>query len=98
MPLALQRPGGITCKRTDGTMRELHPREVVRRLAEQKESQIEEGHLRPDHMHRMIAIPLEYAVSRVIGYIEGKGAIHLAQVYGERKRNLVGQHFRPRGF
>ena len=30
---------------------------VFRRLAEQKESQIEEGHLQPDHVHLMIAIP-----------------------------------------
>jgi putative transposase len=72
--------------------------EVFRRLAEQKESQIEEGHLRPDHVHMMIAIPPKYAVSQVIGYIKGKSAIHLAQVYGERKRNFVGQHFWARGF
>ena len=72
--------------------------EVFRRLAEQKESQIEEGHLRPDHVHMMIAIPPKYAVSQVIGYIKGKSAIHLARVYGERKRNFVGQHFWARGF
>jgi putative transposase len=72
--------------------------EVFRRLAEQKESQIEEGHLRPDHVHMMIAIPPKYAVSPVIGYIKGKSAIHLARVYGERKRNFVGQHFWARGF
>ena len=71
---------------------------VFRRLAEQKESQIEEGHLRPDHVHMMIAIPPKYAVSQVIGYIKGKSAIHLARVYGERKRNFVGQHFWARGF
>jgi putative transposase len=35
-----------------------HLGEVFRRLAEQKESEIEEGHLRPDHVHMMIAIPL----------------------------------------
>jgi putative transposase len=34
----------------------------------------------------------------VLGYIKGKSAIHLARVYGERKRNLVGQHFWARGF
>ena len=34
----------------------------------------------------------------MIGYIKGKSAIHLARVYGERKRNLVGQHFWARGF
>jgi putative transposase len=72
--------------------------EVFRRLAEQKESQIEEGHLRSDHVHMMISIPPKYAVSQVIGYIKGKSAIHLARVYGERKRNFVGQHFWARGF
>ena len=73
-------------------------REVFRRLAEQKESRIEEGHLMPDHVHMMIAIPPKYAVSQVIGYIKGKSAIHLARTYGERKKNFVGQHFWARGF
>ena len=72
--------------------------EVFRRLAEQKESRIEEGHLRSDHVPMMIAIPPKYAVSQVIGYIKGKSAIHLARVDGERKRNFVGQHFWARGF
>jgi putative transposase len=72
-----------------------HWGEVFGKLAEQKESQIEEGHLRPDHVHMMIAIPPQYAVSQVIGYIKGKSAIHLARVYGE---HFVGQHFWARGF
>ena len=75
-----------------------HLGEVFRSLAKRKESEIEEGHLRPDHVHMMIAIPPKYAVSQVIGYIKGKSAIHLARVYGERKRNFVGQHFWARGF
>jgi len=73
-------------------------REVFRRLAEQKESRIEEGHLMSDHVHMMIAIPPKYAVSQVIGYIKGKSAIHLARTYGERKKNFVGQHFWARGY
>ena len=72
--------------------------EVFRRLAEQKGSQIEEGHLMPDHVHMMISIPPKYAVSQVVGHIKGKSAIHLARVYGERKRNFVGQHFWARGY
>jgi len=44
----------------------------------------------PDHAHMMISIPPKYAVSQVIEYIKGKSAIHLARVYGERKRNFVG--------
>jgi len=75
-----------------------HLGEVFRKLAERKESQIEEGHLLPDHVHMLIAIPPKYAVSQVIGFIKGKSAIHLARVYGERKRNFAGQHFWARGF
>ena len=52
----------------------------------------------PDHVHMMISIPPKYAVSQVIGFIKGKSAIHLARVYGEKKRNFVGQHFWARGY
>ena len=75
-----------------------HLGEVFRRLAAQKESRIEEGHLLPDHVHMLITIPPKYAVSQVIGYIKGKSAIHLARVYGENRRNFVGQHFWARGY
>jgi len=72
--------------------------EVFRNLARQKESEIIEGHLMPDHVHMLISIPPKYAVSQVVSYIKGKSAIHLARVYGEQKRNFVGQHFWARGY
>lgn len=72
--------------------------EVFRRLAEQKESRVEECHLMPDHVHMLLRIPPKFAVSQVVGYIKGKSAIHLARVYGERKRNFVGQSFWARGY
>ena len=72
--------------------------ETLRRLAEQKESRIEEGHLMSDHVHMMISIPPKYSVSQVIGYIKGKSAIHIARTFGGRKRNFVGQHFWARGY
>ncbi len=49
-------------------------------------------------IHMLISIPPKYAVSQVIGYIKGKSAIHMARVYGEKKRNFVGQHFWARGY
>ena len=75
-----------------------HLGEVFRQLALQKESRIDEGHLLLDHVHMLIAIPPKYAVAQVVGFIKGKSAIHLARVYGERKRNFVGQHFWARGY
>ena len=81
-----------------------HLGEVFHKLAGQKESRIEEGHLQPDHVHMLISIPPKYAVSQVIGFIKGKSAIYIARVYGERKQNfaakasgLVGSLFRPWG-
>ncbi len=72
--------------------------EVFHKLAAQKESRIDEGHLQPDHVHMLISIPPKYAVSQVVGFMKGKSAIHIARVYGERKRNFVGQSFWARGF
>ena len=80
-----------------GTLRP-HLGEVFRKLAVQKESRVEEGHLLADHVHMLIAIPPKYAVSQVVGFIKGKSAIHLARVYGEQRRNFVGQHFWARGY
>ena len=75
-----------------------HLGEVFRRLAQQKESQILEGHLIVDHVHMLISIPPKYAVAQVIGYIKGKSAIHIVRTVGGRRRNFTGQHFWARGY
>jgi len=75
-----------------------HLGEVFRKLAEQRESRVEEGHLQSDHVHMLISIPPKYAVSQVVGFIKGKSAIHLARVYGESRRNFSGQSFWARGY
>jgi putative transposase len=75
-----------------------HLGEVFRRLAQQREAKVLEGHLMPDHVHMLLSIPPKHAVSQVVGFIKGKSAIHLARVYGEQRRNFVGQHFWARGY
>ena len=84
-------------KRVFGEIRR-YLRDVLRRLAEQRESRIEEGHLMPDHVHLMISIPPKYSVANVIGYIKGKSAIYIAREFAGRKRNFVGQSFWARGY
>jgi putative transposase len=71
---------------------------ILHKLAEQKESRIEEGHLLADHVHMLISIPPQYAVSQGVGFMKGKSAIHLARTYGERKQNYAGQNFWARGY
>jgi len=71
---------------------------VFRDLAQQKECEITEGHLMVDHVHMLISIPPKYSVSSVMGFVKGKSAIHIARVWGGRRRNFVGQHFWARGY
>ena len=69
----------------------------IRKLARQKECQIPEGHLMPDHVHMCIAIPPKHAVASVIGFIKGKSAIAIARMQG-KERNFAGEHFWARGY
>src|SRR6266403_3144480 len=61
--------------------------EVFHALARQKECQIIEGHLLPDHVHMCIAIPPKYPVASVIGFLKGKSAIAMARLCGKERNS-----------
>lgn len=71
--------------------------EIFHALARQKECQILEGHLMPDHVHMCIAIPPKQPVASVIGFLKGKSAIAIARL-GGKERNFTGEHFWARGY
>ncbi len=75
-----------------------HLGSLLRELAHQKESLIEEGHLLPDHVHMLLSVPPKYAVAQVVGFLKGKSAIHIARTYLGRRQNFTGQHFWARGY
>ena len=72
--------------------------EIFRELARQKECTVIEGHLMPDHVHIMLAIPPKYSVAQVVGFMKGKSAIQIARNFQGRKKNFVGQIFWARGY
>ena len=74
-----------------------HIGEVLHDLANQKESEIVEGHLMLDHIHMCISILPEYSVSHMVGFIKGKSAIAIARQLGRRK-NFTGESFWARGY
>jgi len=71
---------------------------IYSQIPAQRESRIAEGHLQPDHVHRLLSIPPKYAVAQVVGYVKGKSAIHIARTYAGRQRHFVGEHFWARGY
>ena len=72
--------------------------ETFRDLAQQRECDILEGHLLPDHVHVLISIPPKYSVSQVVGYLKGKSAIQIARTFMGRNKNFTSQHFWARGY
>lgn len=75
--------------------RQLGP--ILHELAKQKDCQLLEGHLMPDHVHMCIVIPPKQAVASVIGFLKGKSAIAMARLQG-KERSFAGEHFWARGY
>jgi REP-associated tyrosine transposase len=71
---------------------------IFHALARQKDCQIVEGHVLPDHVHRCSAIPPKSAVAQVIGVLKGKSAIAIARQFGGKERTFTGEHFWARGY
>lgn len=72
--------------------------DIFHELAGHRESKILEGHVCPDHIHMLIAIPPKYSIASVVGYIKGKSAIAIARTYLGRRANFTGQNFWARGY
>ena len=84
-------------KRIFGEIRQ-HLTDVLRDLPKRQDSYVVEGRMMPDHVHMLVSIPPKHSVSRVVGFIKGKSAIHIARHFGGCQRNFAGQNFWARGY
>ena len=73
-------------------------KDVLHRLAQQKECCIDEGYLMKDHVHMLISIPPKYAVASIVGFMKGKSSIWIAQNIAGKKQNFLGHKFWARGY
>ena len=72
-------------------------RELLRDLAKQKGIDILEGNVMPDHVHMVLSVPPKYSISSVIGFLKGKSAIRLHQLFGKSK-SVMQKSFWSRGY
>jgi len=79
---------------------DIRPRlgQIFHALAAQKDCEILEGYLKPDHVHMLVEIPPKYKVSEVVGFLKGKSAIAVAREFGGKKQNYTGENFWARGY
>ena len=70
---------------------------IIRDLCRQKDVEILEGHVMPDHVHMCVRIPPKYSVAHVIGFIKGKSAVCIHRgTLGYKK--VTGLHFWATGY
>lgn len=71
--------------------------EILRRLCEYKGVEIIEGHLMPDHVHMLLAIPPKYSVSGVMGYLKGKSSLMIFDKRANLKYRFGNRRFWAEG-
>lgn len=71
--------------------------EIPRRLCERKGVEIIEGHLMPDHVHMLLAIPPKCSVSSAMGCLKGKGSLMIFDKHANLKYRFGNRRFRAEG-
>ena len=71
--------------------------EILRKLCEYKGIEIIEGHLMPDHVHVLLAIPPKYSVASVMGYLKGKSSLMIFDRHANLKYKFGNRKFWAEG-
>ncbi len=71
---------------------------ILRKLCEQKEIEIIEAELCPDHIHILIKIPPKFSVAQIMGYLKGKSTLMIFDRHANLKYKYGNRHFWCRGY
>ena len=72
--------------------------EILRKLCEYKGIEIIGGHLMPDHVHVLLAIPPKYSVASVMGYLKGKSSLMIFDRHANLKYKFGNRKFWAEGY
>lgn len=72
--------------------------EIFRKLCQCKGIEIIEGHLMPDQVHMLFAIPPKYGVASVMGYLEGKSSLMIFDRHANMKYKFGNRKFWSAGY
>ncbi len=71
---------------------------IFRKLCQYKGMEIIEGHLMPDHVRMLPAIPPKYSVSSVMGYLRGKSSLMVFDRHANMKYKFGNRKFWAEGY
>ena len=73
-------------------------RELTRQTCEAQEVYIEKGHIALDHVHLLLSVPPNIAVSDLVQRLKGRSSRKMLDEFGELRRQFWGQHLWARGY
>jgi len=76
----------------------LRLRELIRQTCEAEEVYIEKGHIAVDHVHLLLSVPPNIAVSDLVQRLKGRSSRKMLDEFGELRRQFWGQHLWARGY
>jgi putative transposase len=59
---------------------------------------IEKGHIALDHVHLLLSVPPNIAVSDLVQWLKGRSSRKMLDEFGELRRQFWGQHLWARGY
>ena len=76
----------------------IHLRDLVRQTCATLDVYILSGHVAHDHIHLLLSVPPNVAVSDLMHRLKGRTSRLLLQAFSELKRQFWGQHMWARGY
>jgi len=76
----------------------LRARELIRQTCATLEVYIVSGHVSVDHVHLLLSVPLDLAVSEGVQHLKGRSSRRLMEEFSELKRQYWGGHLWARGY
>ena len=73
-------------------------RELIRQTCNELNVYILTGHVSKDHVHLLVSVPPNIAVSQLVQRLKGRSSRKLLQEFGELKRRYWGRHLWARGY
>ena len=73
-------------------------RELIRQTCATMEVYILSGHVSSDHIHLLVSVPPNVAVSDLVQRLKGRSSRRMQEEFGELKRQYWGRHMWARGY
>jgi putative transposase len=73
-------------------------RELVRQICKEHDVEIIKGHVSQDHVHLLVSVPPQIAISKLVQYLKGKSSYKLMQENKQISKLFWGRHLWARGY